>query len=201
MNYPLDLNVGAEAWHLFNTRRSDPAFQPFAKTIWARDDYRCQYCSFQSKTNLEVVNIDHNYLNNDPHNLITACPLCQQCLFIEMAGKLEIGGGVMIYLPEMTQNQLNALCHVLFCAVATSSSYMTKAHDILNNLRLRAQPVEQQYGENLSQPALLGQILIDTPASNMEEMKKNLFASLRLLPSMDKFDILIDDWTANASSF
>ncbi len=201
MNYPLSLNIGAESWNFYNTRRSDPAFKPFAENIFKRDNYRCQFCSFQSKTALEVINLDHNYNNNDPHNLLTSCPLCQQCLFIEMVGKLDSGGGILIYLPEMTQNQLNALCHVLFCSITTTSTYMDKAHDILNTLRLRSQPIEQQYGEGLSQPAMLGQILIDTPAPNIEQMRNELLKNIRLLPSVEKFDNLIQDWTANASSF
>ena len=143
----------------------------------------------------------HDYANNDPQNLVTACPICQQCVFLEMVGKLEVGGGTIIYMPEMTQNQINAMCHVLFCAITTSHTYMNKAHEIMNSLKLRSQYVEKNFGEHMSKPSMLGQMIVDTPYKDMHNKKSAILKDLRLLPNLDDFSILIQDWIKHAGTF
>ena len=201
MIYPLNLNIGGEAWNLYAQRQQDPNFKPFQEDIFKRDNHTCQFCGFQSNQHMDIINLDHDYSNNDPRNLATACPLCHQCDFLEMAGQLGNGGGTIIYMTEMTQNQLNALCHVLFCAISTSHTYMDTAHDIMNSLRLRSQYVEKQFGEHLSIPSMLGQMLVDTPADTIKSKTPEILKNLRLLPSIDKFDNLINDWIKHAGTF
>ena len=66
---------------------------------------------------MEVINKDENYKNNTLDNMVTACPLCAQYSFLEHVGQGEFGGGTLIYLPEVSAESLNGLCHVLFCAM------------------------------------------------------------------------------------
>ena len=201
MKYPLSLNVGAEAWNMYAVRSQDKNFVPFAESVIKRDEFTCQFCGFQSNRHMDIVNLDHDYANNDPQNLVTACPICQQCVFLEMVGKLEVGGGTIIYMPEMTQNQINAMCHVLFCAITTSHTYMNKAHEIMNSLKLRSQYVEKNFGEHMSKPSMLGQMIVDTPYKDMHNKKSAILKDLRLLPNLDDFSILIQDWIKHAGTF
>lgn len=193
MALSLKLSAAPGAWRLFATRKADPAFLQFSERVWQRDNYTCQFCSFQAKQYQEVVNVDHDFHNNKIDNLVTACCFCTQCFFLEAVGKNDYGGGTVIYLPEMTQLELNGLCHVLFCAMANATSYRTDAQSVYRSLKLRAQTIEEQMGEGMSNPALLGQMLIETSTKT-----ENLLKDVRLLPSRSRFSQQIDDWAKAA---
>lgn len=191
----IHLGARESTWRLYMTRKADPAFLAFQKKIFIRDQYTCQFCGFQSQQSQEVINFDNNYLNNKISNLGTACPLCLQCFFLDMVGKGDFGGGTLIYLPEMSQNELNALCHVFFYAIASgNSSYETSARNIYRSLKLRSQLVEQEIGEGFSQPGVYGQLLIDTKMPNRKEVAHNLRKKLRLLPDISKFTTQVETW-------
>ena len=189
----ITLSAKPGAWRLFATRKADPAFLKFSERVWQRDNYTCQFCSFQAKQYQEVVNVDQDYHNNKIDNLVTACCFCTQCFFLEAVGKNDYGGGAVIYLPEMTQIELNGLCHVLFCAMANATNYRNDAQSVYRSLKLRGQTVEEQMGEGMSNPSLLGQMLIETTTK-----AENLLKDVRLLPSRSKFSQQIDDWAKAA---
>jgi intracellular multiplication protein IcmJ len=193
MALSLTLSAKPGAWRLFAARKADPAFLQFSARVWQRDNYTCQFCGFQAKLYQEVVNIDQDYRNNKIDNLVTACCFCTQCFFLEAVGKNDYGGGTIIYLPEMLQVELDGLCHVLFCAMANATSYRTDAQSVYRSLKLRAQTVEEQMGEGMSNPAMLGQMLIETSAK-----AENLLKDVRLLPSRSKFSQQIEDWAKAA---
>lgn len=196
--YPIELSATPDAWRLFSIRKSDPAFQKFSAKVFERDYYTCQFCGFQAMEYQEVINIDQNYRNNKLSNLVTTCCFCAQCFFLETVGKDDYGGGILIYLPEISQGELNGFCHVLFCAMTNTTNYRTDAQEIYRDLKLRAQIVEKQFGENMSDPALLGRMLLDTPEKDKFKINKTLFAPLRLLPSYTKFSTQIEDWAQAA---
>ena len=187
-----------EAWRLFSIRKTDPAFQPFGAQVLKRDEYMCQFCGFQAKKYQEVVNLDSNYHNNHLSNLVTACCFCAQCFFLEVVGKDDYGGGVLIYTPEITQSNLNGFCHVLFCAINNASGYRVDAQNIYRGLKLRSQIVEKQLGEGMSDPSLFGQLLIDIPAVDREKVLTETLPLLRLLPSYSKFASQVSAWSQDA---
>jgi len=196
--HALQLTIKAGSWRLFAARKSDPAFEAFSKKVWRRDVYTCQYCGFQAKQYQEVVNVDGNYRNNKLANMVTACVFCTQSLFLEVAGKTDYGGGTLIYLPELTQNELNGLCHVLFCAIANATSYRPDAQNIYRNLKLRSKLVEKELGEGVTHPARLGQILIDANLKGRKQLQARVLKNLRLLPSRTKFKEQIRAWAEAA---
>lgn len=176
-------------------RKADSAFLSFQEKIHRRDSYTCQFCGFRANQNLEIINIDGNYLNNTRNNLLTACDLCAQCFFLEAIGRSDFGGGVLIYLPEMHQIKLNALCHVLFATMILRLNNASHAKNIYRNLKLRAQIVEEKLGEGLSNPALFGQMLIDSQVENTAHFKKIVEQSFRLLPNISSFANEILEWS------
>lgn len=191
--HSLTLSAKSGIWRLFAARKTDPAFLKFSERVWERDNYTCQFCGFQARLYQEVVNLDADYRNNKLDNLVTACCFCTQCLFLEAVGKNDYGGGNIIYLPEIEQASLNGLCHVLFCAIANATNYRADAQAIYRSLKMRTQPVEDQIGEGMSNPSLLGQLLIESNTP-----PENLLKDLRLLPSRTKFNQQIEDWAAAA---
>ena len=198
MLQPLHITAKEGTWRLFMVRRADPKFQQFKNSVLKRDQYQCQFCGFCAQTQMEVVNLDGNYHNNKPSNLHTACPLCAQCLFIEAIGKSDFGGGSLIYLPEMTQGELNGLCHTLFNALISHNSQQSDAKTIYRSLRLRSQAVEKVLGEGMSNPALYGQLLIDTQHSNKAAIEEKVAATVRVLPQLARFVPLFESWQTHS---
>jgi intracellular multiplication protein IcmJ len=194
----LQLAVNLTGWRLFIRRRSDKVFSPIAKRLHERDRYTCQYCGFQAQEYQEIVNIDGNYLNNKSENLITACCFCTQCLFLQAVGIDEMSGGQIIYLPEMSQADLNSFCHVLFVAMGNTTGFQDGAQNIYRSLRFRSQIVENKLGVGASNPNVLGQLMLEYKETHPQQSFENLTRDLRLLPSYTKFKVQLDAWAQAA---
>jgi len=195
--HELQLAVNLDGWRLFARRREDKAFLPVAEKILQRDNYTCQYCSFQAREYQEIVNLDGNYRNNKASNLITACCFCSQCLFIESIGFDDAGGGQLIYLPEITQADINSFCHVLFCAMGNGTGYQESAQSIYRGFKFRSQVIENKFGAGASNPALFGQMLLESKIKKPSVIE-TVLKDLRLLPSYTKFKTQLDTWAAAA---
>jgi intracellular multiplication protein IcmJ len=194
----LELTANDQGWRLFLVRRDDPSFEKFAQKIFARDRHTCQYCGFVSHTHQEVINLDGNYANNKAGNLVTACPFCAQSHFIQAIGQHGFGGGILINLPQLTQVQLNALAHATFCDLANSPARYAHAKNVYRELKLLAKPIENKLGEGMSSPALYGQLLIENASDQMHNLHQSLKDSVRLLPRLEKFTHLIQDYSLQA---
>lgn len=193
----IHLKASAGAWRLYSARQADPRFKAFEKKVFQRDHYTCQFCGFQAQSFQEVVNLDGNYTHNKLSNLVTACCFCAQCFFIESVGVGGYGGGTLIYLPELSQVELNSLCHVLFCAITNDTGYKSTAQSIYRGFKFRSQPVEEKFGEGTSDPAIFGRLLIDSGHADVEKSDE-IFRDIRLLPSRAKFRRQIEHWAAGA---
>lgn len=198
IQYPeLKLRASPDAWRLFSARKSDQQFKTFEKKVLERDQYTCQFCGFQAKIYQEIVNLDGNFRNNKISNLVTACVFCTQCFFLESIGLGGFGGGILVYLPEFSQAEINSICHVLFCAITNNSAYKNTAQNIYLNLKLRAGVVDSKFGEGASDPAHFGHLLIDANHVGEEKLSK-MIEGLRLLPSRARFRTQIEAWASSA---
>ncbi len=195
--HELQLAVNLNGWRIFVRRREDKAFLPVAEQVYQRDNYTCQYCGFQARQYQEVVNLDGNYTNNKLSNLITSCCFCSQCLFIESVGLDEMGGGQLIYLPEMSQADLNSFCHVLFCAMGNGTGYQDSAQAIYRSFKFRSQQIENKFGSGTSNPATFGQLSLEYRSKNPES-KVDVLKDIRMLPSYTKFKVQLEAWAAAA---
>jgi intracellular multiplication protein IcmJ len=196
---PLELNISLTNYGQFVGRKGNKTFQQLAKQVWERDKYTCQYCGFQADRYQEVINADQNYRNNVLDNLVTACCFCAQCHFIESLGEQGYGGGTLVYFPEMSQSEINALCHVLFFALANQSSFQDTAQSILQAIRLRSGTVDKLLGEGMSEPAVFGQLVLDYTANKRVESVTKLLTHLRVLPTRGRFTKQIEYWAKKAA--
>ena len=192
----LDLKATLGSWRMYSARKIDPKFEAYQLKVLRRDRYRCQFCGFQANQYQDVINLDGDFSNNKITNLVTACCFCTQCFFIESVGIGGYGGGVLIYLPEMRQQELNSLCHVLFCAITNNTGYKTTAQTLYRVLKQRAQNIEEKFGEGSSDPSVLGQLIIDSGLNNKQ--MRSIFKNVCLLPSRGKFRVQIECWAASA---
>lgn len=195
--HELQLAVNLIGWRVLIRRRDDKSFLPVVTQVLQRDHYTCQYCGFQAKQFQEIINRDGNYANNNVSNLLTACCFCSQCLFLESVGMDEMGGGQLIYLPEMSQGDLNSFCHVLFCAMGNGTGYQESAQAIYRSFRFRSQQIENKFGSGTSNPATFGQMVLEYQVKN-PKTKVSILKDLRLLPSYTKFKVQLETWAAAA---
>lgn len=195
--YELKLKASPGAWRLYSARKADPRFKTFEQKVFQRDRYTCQFCGFQARLYQDIVNLDNDYNNNRLQNLVTACCFCAQCFFIESVGVGGYGGGTLVYLPELSQPEVNSLCHVLFCAITNDTGYKNSAQTIYRSFKFRSQVVEEKFGEGTSDPSIFGHLLIDSGPITQEDSVK-IFNNIRLLPSRAKFRKQIERWAASA---
>ena len=195
--HDLQLAVSLTGWRIFVKRKEDKAFQSIARRVLDRDVYACQYCGFQAREYQEIVNLDGNYLNNKLSNMVTACCFCSQCLFLQAVGLDEMGGGQLIYLPEMSQADLNSFCHVLFCAMGNNTGYQDSSQSIYRSLKFRSQMIENKIGTGTSNPQVIGQIIIEHQAQ-FPDKQIDILNDMRLLPSHAKFKVQLETWAAAA---
>ena len=196
--HEIKLAIQPEAWRMFYLRKHDSAFVKFSEKVFARDNNTCQFCGFTSTLFREAVNLDQNYNNNTLGNMVTACPFCAQCFFVESAGKQDYGGGVLIYLPDMSQTDLNGLCHALFCAMSSGSEYSLDAQSVYRDLSLRSQMVDAQFGHGMSDPMAFAHMWLETGVEKQHAGGASVLDNLRLLPSRSKFKTQIDAWSSSA---
>lgn len=195
--HELQLAVNLAGWRIFTRRKEDKAFLPVEKRVFERDVYTCQYCGFQAKEYQEVVNLDGNYTNNKLSNMITACCFCTQALFLQAVGLDERGGGQLIYIPEMSQADLNSFCHVLFCAMGNNTGYQESAQSIYRSFKFRSQIIENKFGPGTSNPTVMGQMIIEYQ-DRFPDRKVEILKDIRLLPSHTKFRVQLEAWAAAA---
>ena len=193
----LTLKTSSGAWRLFSARQADVKFQPFAERVLHRDAYTCIYCGFQAQLHQQIINLDHDYTNNSLDNLATTCCFCAQCFFVESVGVGGYGGGTLIDLPEMSQIELNSLCHVLLCAITNDTGYKSSAQTIFLGLKMRSQAMESRFGAGSSDPAMFGHLLLDSGPHSPADMEL-IFTNIRLLPSRAKFRTQIESWATRA---
>lgn len=194
------LKADVDSFNLYNARNQDKKFIPFKKRVFERDNNTCNFCDFKSYKHMDVINKDSNYLNNNIDNLVTACAFCAQCHFIPFVGKIENTGGVLIHMPDISQSDLSALCHVSFCLIYNQVGDYKNAEKTYKSLKLRSKILEDEWGSGLSEPAQMGQMIIDTPVERIKSMKHILLKDIRLLPSYDDFSKQIAAWSDDAIS-
>lgn len=195
----LQLTYSNGRYEVFAKRENMDGFEQFKQKVFDRDKRKCAFCGFTASHHMSVVNIDGNYRNNKMSNLATACPLCKQCLFVDQANAMG-GGGILIYLPEVTQADLNGMCHALFCAIANATVHEKTAQDAYNTLKLRSAPVEKAYGEGRSDPKVFGEMVLNTPVDGIDKIANDVLKDLRLLPRLTDFKQEILDWSRDAAT-
>jgi len=195
---PLKFNIKRSIWRLSDAAHAgDPEFNAARDRVLDRDDYTCRACNFRSpptKTGSsyqEVHHLDDNHRNNAFDNLATLCPLCHQVFHIGNAGLNN--GGTIIWLPEISQSDLNHLARSVFVAIVAESEFSGSARSIYASLEARCLYIEEVFASGASDPAFFGQAFLE---SNQRELRPDLVNGLRLLPSPSRFADAINHWVS-----
>jgi hypothetical protein len=116
--------------------------------ILKRDDFGCRFCGFRAVQYQRVVPI--------AEGLVTACIFCEQVASLERTAL--IGGGVLVWLPEITQVELNHIIRAIYVARASEGSDVaTLATRALDALMLRRAEAKKRLGSD--DPFVLATVL------------------------------------------
>ncbi|MDH0342008.1 HNH endonuclease signature motif containing protein [Chromobacterium haemolyticum] len=178
---------------------------------------RCYFCDFAfgMTDGYEIHNLDGDHTNNDPENLVPCCELCHAPFHLDLVTrKWPNAPGKIIFLPEMSQPELNNLLQAIFYSMAIQVSSgkdddadrpIANPHTVYQRLLDRAKQVEQNsLGEvvrpGLSNPFALSRVLIDMDDETYAN-RDVLLAGCRYLPAADNFVDQAGKWNANGAAF
>jgi hypothetical protein len=78
------------------------------------------------------------------------------------------------------------------------SKYKETAQNAYRNLKLRAEIIEDEWGTQLQQPSIFGQLIIESENKNL--LDKKIFSTIRLLPSRAGFRYQSTDWSRSITT-
>ena len=160
--------------------------------ILERDKGTCQFCGFKSQKWQEIHHINDDHNNFSESNLATACPFCHQCFHLGLAG--STAGGLLIWLPELSQIELNHLARTLFVAMRDEKSKIyAAASGLFMSFESRGVFMEQHFAPGASDPAILGQAFLKMKKEEYQE-RGSFLKNIRLLPHRSRFEPQIKYW-------
>lgn len=190
----LYLQINPSGQKMMDARDRNRTFEPIRARIMARDKSTCQFCGFiATDSQIKILNIDGNYNNNNPRNLISACSICARCMLI---GSFESGAEQesverLIVCNELSQVQLNHLYRVLLTSMSDPTLEQCEvSKTIFRSLRNRAALVDEMFGRNASDTRVFVQSVFDSGVSQHKNLRPVL-QNLRYLPTRHSFH---DEW-------
>lgn len=205
------LSVDLQSWKETSTshgtlidRNVKPDVIEWYKKIMERDDYTCFYCGFKSMGRQEIDHKNHDHTDYSETNLTTVCPLCHQVNHLNSA--YINNGGELIWLPELTQQELNHLCRALFVANQIKEDNGGKYKNfILDNgfpyiwqtlFFSRKKILDNKFGEGCSDLGKFAQVLLDIKNENPKKYlnRREWIKNFKLLPNPRRFHEQIQYW-------
>jgi len=123
------------------------------RAVLARDLDRCRFCGFQSATHQQVVALADDL--RDVAALATACIFCEQVACVDTVPSRR--SGVLVWLPEVDQAELNAIARVLYVCRARKDELAARANALLDKIMGRRAKAETAFGS--ADPAVLAERL------------------------------------------
>lgn len=178
--------------------QADERFRAVKPKVFKRDNFKCKFCGFQSRKWQEIHHIDSDHHNHDPRNLATICNFCHMTFHIGRAGLA--GEAELIWMPELSQPQLNHLARNCFVAMRTKGHTNEAGETVFSGLRIRAEEARRRLGT--SDPADLGEALLAIDEESYDK-RDEILDGVRLLPlgrkyvgERDLFPKMVDFWVS-----
>lgn len=170
---PLTLGVGRKPDAKGGGR---PPSKPETEKILNRDGYTCRFCGFSSAHYQRVVPTSDGY--------VTACTFCEQVVALERAGLM--GGGILIWLPEISQAELNHIARAAY--IARDDEDQTDMADAaaraIDALAARRTEAKKRLGTD--DPLVLATVLHENLTDKESAAAAKKLDGVRLLPN-DKY--------------
>jgi hypothetical protein len=185
---PLTWHIKAGNWERYSNRLKLRNYSNIKDIILKSFEAHCAYCGYQTQ-DLELVNKDFDYHNNVKSNIVPACRCCLPCVLLDGFGRDPLFKGKMIYLPELTQVQLNHFMRALYAAIEKNPAASARLKELLISFDERREYVAQILGKNSYEPEFFSQGLMDILVDS-EHLKHPVLKSIRFLPD---FEVLKKD--------
>lgn len=153
---------------------SKPPSKNEAEKILNRDDFSCRFCGFRA--------VQYQRLAPTAEGFVTACGFCEQVTALERTGLA--GGGVLIWLPEISQTDLHHITRAIYIARADDEDPLAAvAARALDALMARRTEAKKRLGSD--DPLVLATVLLEN--LDDKEYKKAIpkLDGIRLMP-LDK---------------
>jgi hypothetical protein len=179
-----------------------------AEKAQKRDDHACRFCGFRSLHYQRTIPFAEA---GDPP-LATVCTFCEQVLSLDRAGMT--GAGLLLWLPEISQVELNHLARAIYVARADKNAdggamaaLATRALDALTARRAEA---KKRLGSD--DPLLLATIMRESLEGAEIEGAVAKLDGIRLLPAekymmrgakgdVDQFPQIVKYWLSPSGPF
>lgn len=167
--------------------------------IGSKCQYRCAYCGWEDPETNELSHIDMNHMNNHESNIEMVCMLCHQFQHLGQAGANNSGS--MIFLPDITQEQLNSLIRVLWVAAGDKENIASQtAENLLVIFEQTAIQISENYTEAALNPDFWAELMIKIKESKEEneiklyENRQDMFKNILMLPTPQRYEKEIELW-------
>jgi len=165
---PLTLGVGQ------TSGAKGEGFKPLSKTeseeVLRRDNHTCLFCGFRSTQFQRAVPFEGNG--------VTVCSFCEQVLELERAGLM--GGGLLIWLPEISQTELNHIARSAYIAKSESGEMADAANRAIEALTARRIDAKKRLGTD--DPLLLATVMRENLNDRERKSASSKLDGIRLLP-------------------
>lgn len=200
--------------------RHDTATTAMRETVisQARFGRRCFFCDFAFGTTdgYEIHHLDGDHTNIEQDNLAPVCELCHAPFHLDLVSRKWPGdSGAIIYLPEMTQVELNSMLQAIFFSMAMQqssiqadsfdASVVVQPHTVYQRLLRRAEAVEKSTDgfverPGLSKPGVLAKVLQQMTEDDYSS-RALLLSGLRYLHPQLYFTEQASRWNSNGAAF
>jgi intracellular multiplication protein IcmJ len=181
MTYPIILGVkrklGAGNTHSKKSPQANGA-PAKAEDVLRRDDYTCQYCSFRATRWQRVMPRDWATAAKHADAMVTACTFCEQCFSLETVSAM--GSGTLIWLPEISQVDLNHVARAIYIAKAEGGDMAALATRALDALMARRADAKRRVGGD--DPMLLATVLLENLDDKEYAGRAEKLDGIRLMP-------------------
>lgn len=112
--------------------------------VMRRDIETCRFCRFRSAKYQTLVWIGGP--ERDVDNLVTSCVFCQQVRCVDVVPDQK--SGVLLWLPEVSQVDLNCATFALFALRISQGRGAARARQLLERLMTRRNAAKQHFGSD-----------------------------------------------------
>ncbi len=176
-----------------------------------RDGFACRCCGFKSEKYQRVISLDpSSSAALDADELITVCTFCERCFSLDQAGLT--GTGRLIWLPELSQAELNHVARALYIARASNDDeeFSDAASRTLEVLMARRAEAKKRLGTD--DPLLLATAFHEAVDDVTYNARGEKMEGIRLFPldrylvrqrtgDVDVFPQMLNYWMSSAGPY
>ena len=169
-------------------------FAAFSDSFIEKNKSTCSCCGFKSSRYMRIVSRNQIYSVFDDDNFFVACPFCFVVHRLEQA----TGKGLIIYLPEFTQSQLNMMVHTLWHYSRPKSINSTQFHyaqDLMNYLSKRAYVVDSALSDDAHLPGNMA-FALKALSADLYEKRLGFVQDLRFFPFKESYEMEYEHWSS-----